>query len=896
MAKTTERWIERTWGVDGFVNAASFLVDPSRTITQAITSSETKINTLASASANYNNTYSTVATNSASWGTSLSAIYWGDISGYIGNQSDLLAILNAKVPTYRSVNSKQLSADITITKSDVGLSNVLNVVQLTSSDVGVANGICPLNSLTKIPSAYLDLGDSTAIALFVMANSARWNNPSWGTISGTLSAQTDLKNALALKLDSTVIAGPSGRWNAVYSTVLANSSTWGGTTSWGNILGDITLQSDLSSRLNGIYNTKVDNTVFNSATARFENCYTTVNSRSAIWDANTGGGEWGSISGTLSAQTDLNNALSSKVPMSLIGAVSGIAPLDQNSLIPMQYLPTSVMEYKGAWNALTNTPTLSDGSGNNGDTYRTSVSGSQTFGGVSATYYVGDFLVYSGASAIWQRFGASGGPGVSSVNGRTGDVTLSASDVNLGNVDNVSVVLNYVANTRKIMNAALSADVTLSGLGFTSAVFTDTTRLLINGSTDGIKITSGDNTHVNVVSGHGLVWCNNEQRYIPVSWNNFLSIIPSGQVISADSTYMLITSGGNLVQQTTEPLGLDVRNNIYLGKVAHRNGNPISVIRNFAWYADEPFDACYDLAKAIGSINVNGNVYSANGANLQLNKTNGNCYRFQVNADQNRHEPSYTSESPLSSLSFGRCYRNVAGTGVNFVVNQTTIDPNYYDVNGALSAVGNNNWSIQRIYMFPRTNSTYVFYGQNQYGTKAEALANLVSETFTFTSEFFLPAVFRGWLVINQGASNLSSTSQAVFLPANKFSSATGGAGGLPNHATLHNATGIDPLTGLSCSQITISQSGVILGRDSTSGICQELKHNFYTTMTSSSLSGTQFRVNHMLNDQYPTWAIYNNINKFILPTDVIAESTSSLLIETSGQVVSGTWKIKVTR
>lgn len=60
------------------------------------------------------------------------------------------------------------------------------------------------------------------------------------------------------------------------------------------------------------------------------------------------GAVWGSITGTLSLQTDLNDVLSNKIETSAIGAASGICPLNALSKIDETYLPSyvdDVLEY-----------------------------------------------------------------------------------------------------------------------------------------------------------------------------------------------------------------------------------------------------------------------------------------------------------------------------------------------------------------------------------------------------------------------------------------------------------------------------------------------------------------------------------------------------------------------
>jgi hypothetical protein len=62
------------------------------------------------------------------------------------------------------------------------------------------------------------------------------------------------------------------------------------------------------------------------------------------------------------------------------------------------------LQYKGAWNASTNTPTLTDGVGNNGDFYRVSVAGTQNLGSGSIEFTLGDEVRYNETLGIWQKF------------------------------------------------------------------------------------------------------------------------------------------------------------------------------------------------------------------------------------------------------------------------------------------------------------------------------------------------------------------------------------------------------------------------------------------------------------------------------------------------------------
>lgn len=77
--------------------------------------------------------------------------FWSKAKSYIDS-----AISSAKttVGNY-TVNGKKISTNPTISKSDVGLSNVTNDAQVKRSEMGKANGVATLDENVKIPSEYL---------------------------------------------------------------------------------------------------------------------------------------------------------------------------------------------------------------------------------------------------------------------------------------------------------------------------------------------------------------------------------------------------------------------------------------------------------------------------------------------------------------------------------------------------------------------------------------------------------------------------------------------------------------------------------------------------------------------------------------------------------------------
>lgn len=122
---------------------------------------------------------------------------------------------------------------------------------------------------------------------------------------------------------------------------------------------------------------------------------------------------------------ELIEGVDSRVPRTDANVANGYAGLDANARILPAQLPTSATEYKGAWDASANTPSLADGTGTNGDLYRVSVAGTIDLGSGSETYGVGDAVIYNGS--IWQKIPAD--DAVESVNGLSGIVVLDTDDI-----------------------------------------------------------------------------------------------------------------------------------------------------------------------------------------------------------------------------------------------------------------------------------------------------------------------------------------------------------------------------------------------------------------------------------------------------------------------------------
>lgn len=161
------------------------------------------------------------------------------------------------------------------------------------------------------------------------------------------------------------------------------------------------------------------------------------------------------LAGLSNAYADLTEKPSLDfVPLTQRAAANGVATLDASGKVPMIQLNVSGLSFKGAWNPTTNTPTLIDGTGSVGDFYKASTGGTFNFGNGAFTFNQGDWAIFAGG--VWQRIGSS--ELVASVNGKIGDVVLTAADVG-------ALPSNYAAPVASVNSKTGAVTLTAADVG-----------------------------------------------------------------------------------------------------------------------------------------------------------------------------------------------------------------------------------------------------------------------------------------------------------------------------------------------------------------------------------------------------------------------------------------------
>lgn len=198
--------------------------------------------------------------------------------------SSLQTAVNGKVPTSRKVNGHALTADVTVTKGDVGLGSVEDGAKAPSTDATLASTTNPPTA--KVVKDYVDgkFSGDLGTAAYKDVGTAAGNIPVLDS-SGKLVASVIPELAISRYLGA--------------SDTKANLSKLTG----GQIGDWATVTSDTTDANNGAY--------MLTATTGLEGTWTQISGPTSL--------VWGKIGGTLSAQSDLQSALDDKQAKLTIG-------------------------------------------------------------------------------------------------------------------------------------------------------------------------------------------------------------------------------------------------------------------------------------------------------------------------------------------------------------------------------------------------------------------------------------------------------------------------------------------------------------------------------------------------------------------------------------------------
>jgi hypothetical protein len=267
-----------------------------------------------------------------------------------------------------------------------------------------------------------------------------------------------------------------------------------------------------------------------------------------------------------------------------------------------------------------------------------------------------------------------------------------------------------------------------------------------------------------------------------VTWSA-VAAAPITNIATHQFTYVLVNSSGTVIQQTSPFTDAQYKTHIIIGILCHINLASVNLVTNSQNVAYEDPHRLVELITSFGPIKKIGLNIGPNGANLRVNRTSGEAFKIGTNYTTDQFEPDVSNISAQTPVLLCRVHRDGSG-GFIFDVNggsyYNNIDPNNYDNgSGTLQSVGGSKWTIQRLFFFPNNPVDIIcYYGVQVYNQFSEARANLEFETFDEAQITAENAVFLGFLFVRNAATNLSLTTQAVFLQSGLFRGIPPGGGG----------------------------------------------------------------------------------------------------------------------
>jgi hypothetical protein len=306
-----------------------------------------------------------------------------------------------------------------------------------------------------------------------------------------------------------------------------------------------------------------------------------------------------------------------------------------------------------------------------------------------------------------------------------------------------------------------------------------------------------DADEFDVSAGTGVVVNNytnpNDPTLAPTSWPGSSGVALDD--ISEEQTYVGVDAAGALIQQPDEFTPIQKRTIIPLAKIEHPDHTEIESVLSMTTPAFDVMLQTADFLQAFGNFNISGNNFTANGANLHIDKDAGKVYIPTIGYPTDRRSPSIKNTSPETESTFIYSYRSAVPGVWTHTVSTDLIDPDQYDDgDGSLAGVPVGKFTIQMIFYEPYSAVHVIQYGQTYYDSIPDAQAAVT--VGVDMDPYVDDTLFRTWLIVKVGTTHLNDGAFAYFAQAGRFGVSTivaGAGGGESNTASNVGLAGVGP-------------------------------------------------------------------------------------------------------
>lgn len=293
-----------------------------------------------------------------------------------------------------------------------------------------------------------------------------------------------------------------------------------------------------------------------------------------------------------------NQDISVKEDKSNKAIANGYASLDNNGKVPLNQVNDALLgavNYKGTYNAATNTPTLpAVSSSNKGWYYVVDTDGTSQ----SITFKAGDWIISNGTA--WGR--VDNNNAVASVNSKVGAVTLTKSDIGLSNVDNTTDLLKPISTaTQTALDLKVSSTATngyipiISGTTLANSSISENTSYVItpknlitntvyfgkgNGSGTFNIVAGNGNTGVAQTTGGSSLILGAESLRYATYVNNSIVLGRASAQVSSTSVQVTSLQDGIFLGAYSYPLSDTSTNEIVIAKDGRGLGSNTTAIGN----------------------------------------------------------------------------------------------------------------------------------------------------------------------------------------------------------------------------------------------------------------------------------------------------------------------------